>query len=292
MKYLLTAVAVSIIFTTAAQQTSADRILYGPITKDSLLAAPYSKWFSKGFAEYNSSNEIKTKLLNVPTKGISIEIFFGNWCGDSKREVPRFFKILDEMKFNMANTKIIAVGASDSLYKQSPKGEDKGKGIFKVPVFIIYKNGIEINRINEFPVMSLEKDLLSILNGETYLPNYKSFTSLNKWLNDGSLTDSNIAPRSFALQLKPLVNTEHELNSLGYLLLKQNLKKEALTVFRINASLYPESANVLSSLGEGYLKNTNTEKAVQFLESSLSFTKDAAAIKEILQLLYEAKGLK
>lgn len=292
MRYLLTAITACLIFTTTAQQTSADRILYGQITKDSLLEQPYNKWFSKGFNEYNSNNEIKSKLLNVPTKGISVEIFFGNWCGDSKREVPRFLKVLDEMKFNMANTKMIAVGGSDSLYKRSPKGEDKGKGIFKVPVFIVYKNGVEINRINESPVLSLEKDLLSILNGENYSTNYKSFASLNKWINDGSLLDSNIAPRNFALQLKPLVNNEHELNSLGYLLLKQNLKKEALTIFRINANLYPESGNVLSSLGEGYLKNGNTDKAILVLESSLTFTKDIAAVKEILQLLYEAKGLK
>ena len=292
MKYLLTAVAVCIAFTTIAQQTSADRILYGPITKDSLLAIPYSKWFNKGFAEYNSNNEIKTKLLNASTKGISIEIFFGNWCGDSKREVPRFLKVLDEIKFNTANLKLIAVGGSDSLYKQSPKGEDKGKGIFKVPVFIVYKNGVEINRINEFPALSLEKDLLLILNGENYSPNYRSFASLNKWLNDGSLLDSNITIRSFALQLKPLINSEHELNSLGYLLLKQNFRKQALTIFRINANLYPESGNVLSSVGEGYLKNDYKEKAIAALESSLTFTKDLVAVKEILELLYEAKGLK
>jgi len=140
--------------------------------------------------------------------------------------------------------------------------------------------------------LSLEKDLLSILNGEDYTPNYKSFACIKKWISDGSLLDSNIAARNFAAQLKPLVSNEHELNSLGYLLLKQNLKKEALTIFRINANLYPESGNVLSSLGEGYLRNGNTEKAAQFLESSILFTKDATALKEILSLLFEAKGFK
>ncbi|MGG9961092.1 tetratricopeptide repeat protein [Ferruginibacter sp. SUN106] len=291
MKYVLTTIAVCILLSATAQQ-SADRVLYGKIVKDCLTQPPYDKWFSKGYTEYNTNTATKSKLLLQSTKGISIEIFFGTWCGDSKREVPRFIKILDDIKFNMANTKLVCVGGSDSLYKQSPQGEEKGKGIFRVPVFIVYKNGIEINRINESPALSLEKDLLSILNGEAYTPNYKSFASINKWLADGSLLDSNIAPRNFAAQLKPLVNNEHELNSLGYLLLKQNFKKEALTIFRINANLYPESGNVLSSLGEGYLKNGNAEKAAQVLESSILLTKDAAALKEILSLLYEAKGFK
>lgn len=291
MKYLLTAVAACFIFTATAQQ-AADRILYGKITRDSLLQAPYNKWFTKGYTEYNANTTTINKLLQQSTKGISIEIFFGSWCGDSKREVPRFIKLLDEMKFNMANTKLICVGSSDSLYKQSPQGEEKAKGIFRVPVFIIYKNGAEVARINEYPALSLEKDMLTILAGETYTPNYKSFASIGKWLNEGALSDTNIAPRCLAQQLKPLVNNEYELNSIGYLLLKQNFKKEALTVFRINANLFPESGNVLSSLGEGYLKNDNTEKAITTLENSLLFTKDASAQKAILSLLYDAKGFK
>ena len=292
MKYLLTAIAAFLAVALTAQQSTSDRILYGEITKGSLLKAPYNKWFSKGFAEYNTNTETKNNLLSARVKGISIEIFFGTWCGDSKREVPRFLKMLEEIKFNMANTKLICVGGSDSLYKQSPQGEEKGKGIFRVPVFIVYKNGVEINRINEYPAFSLEKDFLSILNGATYSPNYKSFTTMRQWLNDGTLIDSNITPRGLAQTLKPLISNEYELNSLGYVLLKQNLKQEALAVFRINANLYPESGNVLSSLGEGYLKTGNAEKAVTVLENSLAFAKDPVMIKQILQLLYEAKGIK
>lgn len=280
-----------VILTVNAQQLKPDAILYGKINPGDLTAAPYNKWFDKGFKEYSSNTETKNKFTPALTKGISIEIFFGSWCGDSKRELPRFLKLLDEIKFNMGNVKLIAVGGSDSLYKQSPQGEEKGKGIYRVPTIIVYRNGAEVNRINEYPALSLEKDFFSIVNGEAYTPNYKSFACINKWLNEGILLDSNIAPRSLATQVKQLVSSENELNSLGYLLLKQNLKKEALTVFRINANLYPESANVLSSLGEGYLKNGNNEKAVQVLENSLTLVKEPALIKEILPLLYQAKGI-
>lgn len=292
MKYILTAIAAIHILSTNAQQVKPDAILYGKINTTDLASLPYNKWFDKGFAEYNSHTETKNKLTPALTKGISIEIFLGTWCGDSKREVPKFLKLLNEIKFNMANVKIIAVGAGDSLYKQSPQGEEKNKGIYRVPTFIVYRNGVEINRINEYPALSLEKDLLYIVNGEAYTPNYKSFVTINKWMNEGILLDSNITPRSLATQVKQLVNNENELNSLGYLLLTQNFKKEALTIFRINANMYPESANILSSLGEGYLKNGSNEKAVQALENSLALAKDPAIIKEILPLLYQAKGIK
>lgn len=292
MKYILTAIVGILILSTNAQQVKPDVILYGKINTTDLTSSPYNKWFDKGFAEYNSNTEAKNKFTPALTKGISIEIFLGTWCGDSKREVPRFLKLLDEIKFNMANVKIIAVGASDSLYKQSPQGEEKNKGIYRVPTFIVYRNGVEINRINEYPALSLEKDFLNIVSGEAYTPNYKSFVTINKWMNEGVLQDSNITPRSLATQIKQMVSNENELNSLGYLLLKQDFKKQALTIFRINANLYPESANILSSLGEGYLKNGYSEKAVQVLENSLTLAKDPAIIKEILPLLYQAKGVR
>lgn len=86
-----------------------------------------------------------------------------------------------------------------------------------------------------------------------------------------------------------MVAGEHELNSLGYLLVKQGKKKEALQIFRMNYTLYPESSNTASSLGEGYYENGNYKKAISFLERSLELNKDPGTIKEILGILYKAK---
>lgn len=94
------------------------------------------------------------------------------------------------------------------------------------------------------------------------------------------------------MQLKPLTGNEFELNSLGYLLIGQDRKKEAFKIFQINNYLYPESANVLSSLGEGYLRNGDTTNAILYLERSLEKNKDPQAVKSVLDLLYEANGVK
>ncbi|MFT5736169.1 MAG: hypothetical protein ACI9SG_000509 [Maribacter sp.] len=43
--------------------------------------------------------------------------------------------------------KIVALGRKKGKYKQSPTGEEWGLQILRIPAFILYKNGREVNRI-------------------------------------------------------------------------------------------------------------------------------------------------
>jgi len=278
----------STIMTLAQASVNKPEILYGAVQQSDLQKPPYNKWFDSIYSAYDPSSITISKIPKQQLKDIRIEIFFGTWCGDSRREVPRFLKIMDQLAIPVSKISLIATG-SDSLYKQSPQHEEAGKGIFRVPVFIIYKNGVEINRINEFPVTSLEKDLAVILADQPYSPNYRSFALVKNWLQGGDLVDKNTSLRGLALQLKYLVAGERELNSLGYVLLEQGKKAEALKIFQVNAILYPESANVLSSLGEGYYENADHHNAVVTLEKALELNKEPQLVKEILNVLYKAK---
>ncbi len=272
-------------------QVSAEkpRILYGVCTRDSLMATPFDEWFKPNYDAYHSNSLITPALRNRDYRDIRIQVFFGTWCGDSKREVPRFLKLMQEISFPEKNISLIATGGSDSLVKQSPQHEEAGKGIYRVPTFIIYKNGKEMNRINEFPVFSLEKDLLNIFDQQAYTPNYPAFAPVLQWVEDGSLVDGNVSIAGLTEQLRLLVSNEHVLNSLGYLLLKQDKKQEALRLFQINNNLYPGSANVISSLGEGYYETGDFKKAISSLEKSLELNKDPKAIPGILSILYKAR---
>ncbi len=273
-----------------AQEKTQDRIMYGVVTTDSLTQKPYDAWYTTAYNEYIINTDIKKQINPSLYKNITIEAFFGNWCGDSKRELPRFIKTLDETNFNQKYLKLIAVGGRDSLYKQSPTGEHKTKGVFRVPVFIIYKNNKEIGRINEFPVQSIERDLLAILQND-YTPNYKSFGTVNKWLNENALADSNVNIRGLAAHIKPLVSNEYELTSVSNVLLKQNKNKEAMSLLRINCTLYPQSAVAIMALGDGYLKTGEKDKAILFLEKSIEYNPSPELLREILDKLYKAKGL-
>ncbi len=275
-----------------AQSTSNPAVLYGTVQLHDLETPPFGDWFRPNFDAYKPSDSIVKAIKQLSLQDIAIEIFMGTWCGDSKREVPRFFKLLESISFPQQQTRLIALGGGDSLIKQSPQHEEAGKGIFRVPTIIVYKKGKEIGRINEYPAFSLEKDLFSILSGSVYEPNYRSFATIKKWLADGTLLEMNISNHGLAVQLRPLVARESELTSLGRLLQQQGRKEEGLRILQINAILFSESAMLLHYLGEAYLHTGDSINAVTSLEKAIELNNDPQRVKNILKLLYEAKGVK
>ena len=145
--------------------------LLGKITRKELQTAPYSQWFQNNYEKYMVDKSLVT-LFKKELNATEILLFLGTWCGDSKREVPRIFKVLDTADFPEENLTIIALDKRDEYYKKSPGGEEKGWDISYVPTLILMNQGKEINRIVERPIGSLEEDLLAILSGTTYIPNY------------------------------------------------------------------------------------------------------------------------
>ena len=135
--------------------------ILGYFNLDQLTHYPYSTWYLKGYDDYQANTEAINKLLDINQEGISIKVVMGVWCPDSRREVPRFMKVLDTWKFPVS--KVIFIGVDDA--KQSPVGEYVKLDIQRVPTFIVYKNNIETGRIIENPVTSLEQDMVNILTG-------------------------------------------------------------------------------------------------------------------------------
>ena len=284
-------IAASVV-TNAQQLAAKQEILYGKIKTTDLLNPPFSEWFSPGYNNYQPGGELSNEIRKLIANDFTVQVFLGTWCGDSRREVPRLLKVLDHVGFPQDRLQLIALGGADSLLKQSPQHEEAGKGIFRVPTIIVYKNGVEINRINEFPALSLEADLYAILSLHSYSPNYKTFSHIKNWLQDGTLLNKNISGRGLAGQLKTMADGENEINSLAHLLLTQGKNEEALKLFQVNYYLYPESPKVLSGLGEGYYRTGDQKNAVSNLERALETNMDPKMVKEILAILYQAKGLK
>ena len=83
----------------AQPATAKPEILYGTIQKSDLVKAPFADWFTQGYDNYQPDPKVNDKLKKLYAKGISIQLFLGTWCGDSKREVPRLLKLLDETGF-------------------------------------------------------------------------------------------------------------------------------------------------------------------------------------------------
>ena len=126
-----------------------------------LKREPHSVWFYKGYDDYQPNSEAITSLDGIEREGLTIKIVMGTWCPDSRREVPRFLKILDEWKF--PSDLVTFIGVDNG--KLSPIGSYEKLDIQRVPTFIIYLNNIEAGRIIENPVTSLEQDMVNILGG-------------------------------------------------------------------------------------------------------------------------------
>ena len=146
--------------------------LLGVIAKKDMTATEHAQWFNEQYERYKVDLETITNLKSQ-LGAYHILAFMGSWCGDSRREVPRFYKILEATHYPMEQLRMIAVDNSREHYKKSPTGEEKGYDIIKVPTFILLKDGKEVNRIVEYPKKSLEKDLLAIVLNTSYIPNYK-----------------------------------------------------------------------------------------------------------------------
>lgn len=265
MKKILPLLILLFIVEQAQSQKKAPDLL-GTCTFDQLLKEPYASWYTTNVSAYQPNEDILTQLKRTDLSKYSMKIFFGSWCGDSKRELPRMIKVLEQLSFQKSNIMLIGVEDSLALYKQSPQHEEVGQNIYRVPTFVIYKGDKEISRIVESPAETLERDLLKIVLKKEYTPNYRSYTFIQQWLKDGLLKDENVNARGLAFQLKPVVLSESELNSCGYVLLAQQNIKEAIAVFRVNINLFPQSANCFDSLGEAYAISGSKDKAIQAYE--------------------------
>jgi len=137
---------------------------FGEFSRDQLENSTHNSWFVENYNAH-SLNEALVSQIDSLFYDIEVTIYMGTWCEDSQREVPGFFKIIDALEANDQIQPMI-VGLNED--KVSHDGSAEQAGITNVPTFVFSKDGEEINRIVEFPVISLEQDILDILQEKGY----------------------------------------------------------------------------------------------------------------------------
>jgi len=134
-------------------------MLLGLCDRNAFADTNFSWWFNSGYKFYHPRKDIMDSLKSEGNN-FSVKIIMGTWCSDSRREVPRFYKILDSIGYKDSSLTLINVNRE----KNSGTNALDKLNITLIPTFIIYKNGAEIGRIVETPSTNLENDLLNILN--------------------------------------------------------------------------------------------------------------------------------
>lgn len=253
-----------------SKDTRGHEKMLGEITKKGLTSHSFNSWFTPTYEAYQPNEKIVQKLRRK-LKKYNITIFMGTWCGDSKREVPRLYKILEAANFPEDQLRVIGLNNIRDAYKQGPNHEEKDMNIHRVPTFIVYdKKGKEIGRIVEHPVESLEADLLKICRKRSYQHAYQIVTQLQQIFDQKGVSYVTKNVEEVATHLQPFKEKIKALNTYGYVLLRANEIDKAIAVFTLNTKLFPTDKNVYDSLAEAYYEAANFEAAKKYYQKVLT----------------------
>lgn len=139
-----------------------DTILIGPTTRVAFEQDPYSNWFHPAYLSYKPK-EAMVEQLQPLLENVTIKAYIGTWCLDSKREVPRLFKVLDATRFPYSKVEMISLRED----KTGLNGQEKADNITAVPTFIFYRDGKEVGRIIETAYPTLEMNMITVLSDST-----------------------------------------------------------------------------------------------------------------------------
>jgi thiol-disulfide isomerase/thioredoxin len=270
---------------TIVSDENGKKMLLGKVNKEGFNKTDFP-WFDQNYNDYLTNSKV-TKLLKEKLNDYKIKVFFGSWCGDSKRNVPKFYKVLEEAKFSKKNLEIIAVDAKKEAYKQSPNGEEKGLKIHRVPTFIIYKDGKEVNRIVEYPKETFERDLLKIVNDEKYTPKYAAVTFIDKLLQNPIDSVQKMENQLIAYLPEIAVGAK-ELNTYGFVKLRANEFDKAEYIFKLNTKLYPNNYATYNSLGTLYYEQKRYKESLEQLYKSLSLNPKNKRAKELIEEIHKS----
>ena len=79
--------------------------------------------------------------------GVEVLVYYGSWCSDSRREVPRFLRIMEKGGFPGCRIRFYAVDRT----KKSPDGLTEKYAIEKVPTFLFFRDGKEMDVTYRLP---------------------------------------------------------------------------------------------------------------------------------------------
>lgn len=271
---------------TFTQQNGAVHYL-GEIRPEALQEAPFATWYDTMYEAGVPQKKLVRQLRKQIGAVDSITLFMGTWCGDSRREVPRLFRILEEINYDMSRLKVICVSSQINTYKQSPDREEAGLNIHRVPTVLLHDTaGAELNRIVESPVTSLEEDLLAILEPDSsYTPNYKVANALYSLLEEKSLLWLSSKRDSLTEVYAAQVSSPYELNTFALTVYTTQRAARAAWVWELNLAMHPNLALSRYWLSRAYLSmGKEPEALAEMREVALAYPDNEGIARFITDL--------
>ena len=83
-------------------------ILIGYCTREAFDDTTFSEWWNEEYDLYEV-DVTTSELVKPGFNDVEIILVMGTWCSDSRREVPRFYKVLDEIEYPSEDVSLINV---------------------------------------------------------------------------------------------------------------------------------------------------------------------------------------
>jgi thiol-disulfide isomerase/thioredoxin len=116
--------------------------LVGHLTRDELRA--YVPWETL-FAEPYRPDPGALAAIRANAGDVTVLLVVATWCPDSRREVPRFFGIMENVGISESQLTMVGVDRT----KKDAEGLTEEWGITRVPTFVFLRNGQELGRVVE-----------------------------------------------------------------------------------------------------------------------------------------------
>lgn len=117
------------------------------------------KWKTKIDTHYKvkKANPEKLKALSQLKDSVEVLVFFGTWCSDSRKWIPRMLSIKESLPIKKYT--FVAIDTT----KKDEKLWTKQYGIKKVPTIVFLRDNQEVGRIVEKPKKGLENNIYKII---------------------------------------------------------------------------------------------------------------------------------
>jgi hypothetical protein len=137
--------------------------LVGPVSRAE-VEAHQPEWVA---AEVEAQPDAEAgAALAAVEPGAALTVYLGTWCSDSRRELSRLWRALDDAGvFSEDDLPFTVEYVALDRDKREPSGRAAAAGVEYVPTFVVSRGGEEVGRVVEIADQGIERDLLALLTG-------------------------------------------------------------------------------------------------------------------------------
>jgi len=132
-------------------------IMDGRAKQKDFVGNPKCKWFDSCYVAYKANQSFINSLKPMSTE-IKVVVVAGSWCEDTQRELPHFYKVMNEVGVSENQIELIMVDRK----KHSSAFNVSALDVKNIPAIIFYKDGKEQGRIVEAAIGGTEEAMMNI----------------------------------------------------------------------------------------------------------------------------------